>query len=137
MSEELTIRKAVANDVPFIMSGWLNSWRTSKHAGVIPNHLYYDTTRTLIEDLIARGAILIVAEVQGVLLGFAAGEVKDGKTVLHYCYCKDVFHRTGVEDKLIAALPGEKPGWFTFYQNRIGALKEWRWAPEIARRKTL
>ncbi len=137
MNDEYVIRKAVAHDVPFLMDAWLNSWRGSRYAGVIPNNQYYDVTRSVIEDLIARGTTLLVADAGKTLLGFSAGEEKDGVTVLHFCFVKDVYLRRGIEEKLIDALPGTKPGFFTFFQHRLGKQSGWRWAPEIARRKTL
>lgn len=137
MSQEFLIRRAEAGDIPFIFSYWMESWRTSRWAGVVRNCDYYTVTRSLIEDLISRGATLLVAEMNGTLLGFGCGEEKDGVSVLHYVAVKDPFHGFGVEEKILAALPGRKPGFFTFFQNRLHKSKEWKWAPEIARRKTL
>lgn len=121
----------------FVYDAWLQSWRESKFAGCIPNHLYYETTRTCIDELIARGAKVVVAELNGELLGFAVGEEKDGKTVHHYTYVKDPFLRKGVEEVLLSKLPGSSPGWFTFAQSRFLKDKAWKHAPEMARRQKL
>jgi GNAT superfamily N-acetyltransferase len=115
----------------------MDSWRTSRYAGVVRNNDYYTVTRSVIEDLLARGAVVLVADAGPSLLGFACGEEKDGVTVMHYIYVKDPFHGFGVEEKLLEALPGRKPGFFTFFLHRLGKLKAWRHAPEIARRKSL
>lgn len=125
------------DEVPFVFDSWLNSWRTSKYAGTIPNHLYYDTMRTCIEDLIARGAVVLVAEYKGEMLAWACGEVKDGRTVLHYQYTKDAFLRRGLEDTLINSLPGELPGFVTFATDRFIRDRKWQWVPEMARRQKL
>lgn len=122
-----------------VFDSWLKSWRISKFAGVIPNHLYFETQRTLIEDLIARGAVIKVAYPTGredIILGWACSEVKEGKCVLHYLYTKDPFIGLGIPDLLLAALPGDKPGFLT-HKLHLKELKEWRHAPEIARRKSL
>lgn len=124
-------------EVEFVYHSWLNSWRQSKYAGVITNNRYYDTTREAIEQLIARGAQVVVAELDGELLGFSCAEVKDGKMVHHYTYVKDPFLRKGVEERLLAALPGSTPGWFTFAQSAFLKDKQWKHAPEMARRLTL
>lgn len=121
----------------FVYNNWLNTWRASKFAGVIPNNLYYETTRTAIDELIGRGAKVIVAELNGELLGFACGEVKDGKTVHHYTYVKDPFLGHGLEEALLAQLPGVKPGWFTYASERFLKDKQWKHAPEMARRQKL
>lgn len=137
LGERCIVRPWHEDDVKFVYDSWLNSWRSSRYAGVVPNDLYYDTTRRAIEDLIARGAVVLVAELNGELLGFACGEVKDGKKVHHYTYVKDPFLRQGVEERLLAALPGESPGWFTFAQSRFLKDKQWKHAPEMARRLVL
>jgi len=130
-------RPATADELSLVFDSWLNSWRTSRHAGCIPNNLYFSTTRTVIEDLIARGATILVCDAGKTLKGWICGEVKDGRSVVHYLYCKDPYLRSGVEDRLLDALPGKKPGWFTFYLHRFGKDRSWTHAPEIARRKHL
>lgn len=137
LAEQATYRAWTDDDARFVYSSWLDSWRKSRYAGCVPNHLYYETTRTAIEDLIGRGATVIVAELDGELLGFACGEAKDGKKVHHYTYVKDPFLRKGVEERLLAALPGDEPGWFTFAQEWLLKDRRWKHAPEIARRKQL
>jgi ribosomal protein S18 acetylase RimI-like enzyme len=119
----------------FVMDNWLNDWRTSKYAGVLRNCDYYEATRTLIEDLIARGAKLLVAEHKS-FLGFICYELKDDKAVIHYRYVKDAFRRQGVEQLLLDAVPA-KSGWFTFYDADLAKNRDWKHAPEIARRKSL
>jgi len=140
LAEVATYRPIAEDEWPFIKDAWLNSWRVSRYAGVIRNCDYYEVTRTLIEDLVARGAVVFVAEYKGELLGFSCGEVKDGLTVHHYTYLKDPFHsrsRGEVEERLLSFLPGVGPGWFTFAQERFLKDKQWKHAPEMARRKAL
>ena len=136
---QIQLRPAKAEDLNFVFDSWMKSWRISKYAGVIPNNMFYDVQRTLIEDLIARGARLVVAHPDGrddVILGWACGEEKDGAAVLHYRYTKDPFLGLGIEAQLLAALPGTKPGFIT--HNLPGKdLKAWKWVPEMARRKQL
>lgn len=122
-----------------VFDSWLKDWRTSKWAGVIPNHLYFETQRTLIEDLIARGSVIKIAYPTGrpdIILGWACAEEKEGKAVLHYLYTKDPFLGLGVSNLLLTALPGEKPGFIT-HRLQGKEYKEWRHTPEMARRKSL
>lgn len=136
---EILVRDRAPDDLAMVFDSWLKSWRTSKWAGVIPNHLYFDTQRTLIEDLIARGAHIKIAYPEGrpdIILGWVCAEEKEGKTVLHYLYTKDPFIGLGIPDLLLAALPGAKPGFVTHKLN-VKELKEWRHTPEMARRKSL
>lgn len=136
---EILIRKRIPSDLAFVFDSWMKSWRTSKWAGVIPNHLYFETQRVLIEDLIARGAWILVAHPEGqvdTIIGWACAEQKDERCVLHYIYVKDPFLGLGIAEKLLDALPGRKPGFIT-HKLPNKALKEWRHTPEIVRRKAL
>jgi hypothetical protein len=90
----------------------------------------------VIEDLIARGAQIHVADAGQTLMGFVCFEVKDDEAVTHYIYTKDPFIRTSVEDRLLDSVPGRKPGRFTFHNVRLQRAG-WRHCPEMARRKSL
>lgn len=136
---EILVRERTAEDLPMVFDSWLKSWRMSKWAGCIPNHLYFETQRVLIEDLIGRGAKITVAYPSGrpdVILGWACGEEKEGKTVLHYLYTKDPFIGLGIPALLLASLPGGQPGFIT-HRLPLKEVKEWRHVPEMARRKSL
>jgi hypothetical protein len=136
---EILVRDRIPDDLPMVFDSWLKSWRVSKWAGTIPNHLYFETQRVLIEDLIARGAKIVVAHPEGhpdVIMGWACGELKEGKTVLNYAYVKDPYLGLGILERLLAALPGEQPGFIT-HKLPSKALREWRHAPEMCRRKSL
>lgn len=136
---DILVRKRIPSDIPFIFDSWMKSWRISKWAGCVPNHLFFESQRVLIEDLIARGAWILVAHPSGQLdtiIGWACAEQKDEKCVLHYLYYKDAFRGLGVADLLLAALPGSKPGYIT-HKLPEKLFKEWRHTPEMARRKAL
>lgn len=121
----------------FVFDTWLNKWRTSKWAGMIRNCDYFDVTRTLIEDLIARGAKITVAEhPSGEYVGWICYEHKD-KPVVHFRYVKDAFLRQGVEERLLAAVANGENGWFTFFDPNLAKDKRWKHEPSIARRKNL
>lgn len=125
------------DDMCFVVDTWLNDWRTSKWAGVVRNCDYYTITRTLIEDLIARGAAITVAQhPKGELLGWICYEHKDGQAIVHYRYVKDPFLRKGLDEALLGkAIEGVSPGFFTFYNSDLAKDRKWTHAPEIARRK--
>lgn len=130
------IRPFRASDCDFVFSNWLRTWRESKHAGVVRNHTFFTETRSLIEDLLARGMKILVADAGDTLMGFIAYELKDERTVIHYAWVKSVYLSTPVLTHLIASTPGGKPGFFTFFNRHLDK-EGWAWTPEIARRKTL
>ena len=136
---EVRVRPGKDEDLPLVFDSYLKSWRTNKAAGTIPNHLFYQVQRTALEDLLSRGALLQVAYPEGhedLILGWAVGEEKEGKTVLHYLYIKDPYLGLGLPALLLKCLPGEQPGFIT-HKLPLKETKEWRWTPEMARRKSL
>lgn len=130
------IRPFAASDVNFVFDTWLNSWRVSKYAGVVRNCSYYTETRSLIEDLLARGMKVAVADAGSTLLGFVAYEVKDGEAVVHYLWVKSPYLNLPIADRLLDAIPARRPGMFTFHNRRLEKAG-WKHVPEIARRQTL
>lgn len=132
------LRKRKAEDIDFIFDSWLQSWRKNRYAGTIPNNMYYEVQRCLIEDLLARGAMVVVAcsprDIDDIY-GWACAECKDNRTVLHYLHTKAGSPPDTI-DRLLSALPGLQPGFIThkLSDKRFAA---WRHAPEIARRKVL
>ena len=136
---EIKIRKGKDSDLPLVFDSYLKSWRVNKAAGTIPNHLFFDVQRALLEDLLARGAVLTIAHPdthEDLILGWALGELKEGKTVLHYVYIKDPYLGLGLPELLLKSLPGEQPGFLT-HKLQLKETKEWRHTPEMARRKSL
>lgn len=136
------IRGARSDDIRFVFDSWLRSWRKSPWAGVIPNNMYFPLTRSTIEQLIARGAELKVACLESNpdhILGWICHELNGPKAVVHYLYVKDPYLPLGIGEALIQAIPGEKPGFYTFRYRQVSDAcsyeKGWRHIPEIARRK--
>lgn len=131
----MKVRPFTQDDVPFIFNSWLKSFRTSPFAGVIPNHLYYEVYRTTIEDLIARGAEVLVAcdsAKETRILGYICFE----PNCLHYLYVKDPYLKLGVSDLLITESGLLPTAFYTFkYRQVESALPQGKWVPEIARRK--
>jgi hypothetical protein len=138
LSLRILIRDYEAVDLYLVFDSWLNSWRVNRHAGVIPNHKYYDLQREVIEGLIIRGAkINVAASFQsGASLGWVCYELKDEIPIVHYLYVKDPYLSYPVVRTLLESVPGTKPGFIT-HKLPLRELREWKHAPEIARRKVL
>lgn len=137
---EVVFRQARTDDFRFIFDSWLRSWRDSPWAGVIPNNVYFPLTRSVIEQLVARGAEFDVAchaEDPDVILGWCCHEMVGPDAVVHYIYVKDPYLPFGLGRQFVDRVPGNQPGFYTFrYRQVVDALpKGWRHVPEIARRK--
>lgn len=139
MSHTLTSRPAKPEELNFIYDSWLNSWRDSRWAGCVPNHLYFDTQRATIAGLLSRGASLRVitfSTTPDMILGWTCFEYQGSTTVLHYIYSRDSYLLPGITKHFLETCLGDSPGLVT-HQQLNKALKKWKHCPEIARRKNL
>lgn len=141
-SNDIVFRAPRSDDISFIFDSWLRSWRKSGWAGVIPNNVYFPLTRSVIEQLVGRGAEFLVACLANNpdhILGWICHELSGPDAVVHYLYVKDPYLSLGIGDALVQKIPGKKPGFFTFRYRQVSeacSIEEgWRHAPEIARRK--
>lgn len=140
MTDRMILRPMEPADTSFFFNSWLESWKKSRYAGVIRNCDYYKVTREVIEGLIKRGARIHVAcnpSNQEHIYGWVCHELTgDGFAVVHYLYVKDPFLKMDVDKALMSMVDGEKPGFYTFNYTQVSkACPNWKWAPEIARRK--
>ena len=137
----INIREAEPDDLNFIYDAWFKSWRSSKYAGVVPNNRYFELMRETVENLVGRGARLLVAVASGRLLGFICYEMTtDGLPVCHYIYVKDPYFKFGVGELLRdEAFPNMlEPGFITFKSPIVMKyFSDFKHAPEIARRKDI
>lgn len=137
------LRDINPKDKDFVFDSWLKSWRTQRAAGVIPNNLYYETTRSVIENLVGRGAVIKVAcslSDPTHIYGYICYEVlSNGDWVVHYLYVKDPYIELNVDKGLMSFIK-EKP-FITFAYKQVKYAVERKfgrsrgWVPEIARRK--
>jgi hypothetical protein len=94
----LIIRDASAEDVPFIFSSWLKSFRNGAMCRHVDNTIYYAEHHKVCEKLMKRCKILIAADANDVanILGWICYEEIDGIFTLHYAYTKHTFRGLGV-----------------------------------------
>ena len=132
------IRDVKREDVPFVFDSWLKSWRVNRYAGCIPNNLYYATTRANIERLVARGAVIKVACLdsnEDTILGWICYEQLDKDICIHYLYVKDPYLTKGVGQELVKEFTS---GFYSYRCNQLRDfldMTQWKWTPEIARRR--
>lgn len=140
MPSEIVIRPAGEDDIKFVMSSWKQSWRVCPWAGVIRNDEYFDSIRSTIDGLIARGAVLQVACLASkpeAIIGWVCSELlSDGLCCIHYVYVKDPYLRNGIGEQLVDSCQGKKPGLYTFrFRQVVESCQGYKHAPEVARRK--
>lgn len=142
MSPELekvvVFRPLEPGDVNFILDSWLKSYRDSDWAGVVPNHLYYQTMHESVEGLLARGAKIEVACARHdstKILGWICSEIVKGGWCMHAVYVKDPYRRLGLAKELITRNETQGRRFYTFRTKCSGYFAGLEYAPEIARRK--
>jgi GNAT superfamily N-acetyltransferase len=133
-------RLVTPEDIPFVMSSWIKSFRPSPWAGVFRNNRFTEETKGTILDLLERGAIIEVACSKNDptnILGWACGErLRDGSVVCHYVYVKQAVRRMGLASELLEHIRGSQDRcYYTFRTYDSDHFPAWRHVPEIARRK--
>lgn len=141
----VTIRPATAEDLPYIITTWVRSFRESPYAGLVPNHLYRSVYESTVTDLLARGAKLFVAcsaADPDFIVGFACWEQVPGRfhnrPIVHYVFVREKFRRLGFGKKLLAGMNHSKPLYTFRFPGVLDAKLRaagWKHAPYIARIK--
>lgn len=110
MINDIEIRLAKLEDIAFIYSTWLRSYRHSAHfTKKISNEIYYDMHHKIIDRFISRGGEILVACPKGepdVILGYVALETST--PIVQYIYVKKNFRRMGIGAALFKAAGNPK-----------------------------
>lgn len=137
-----SIRPATPAELPGVYEAWAGTWKRSRSAGCIPNHLFNEVTFTAITQLLQRGmkvAVLVADAAPELVLAWVAYEAdaRSDQMIVHYLFTKDGFRQRGLAKTLLAHIgAGEK----FIYTHQTGFAKYWPQAyhnPGIARRKSL
>lgn len=112
MTQEFSIRKANADDIPFIYDTWKNSFRYDKVTPGIRNFVFYPE-QTAVMDMIlaAKTTDVLVAckpDEQFVVFGYMVHQAKP--PILHYIYVKEALQKLGIAKALFAAGFGPEIG---------------------------
>ena len=112
--EAIKIRDIDSNDIPFIFSTWLKSYKhSSAFAKRITNDVFFDFHHRLVDAIIRRPQTLIkvacLAEDPFVIIGYLVSE-DTRPAVIHYLFVKKAFRQMRVAQILLNTLeqdPGE------------------------------
>lgn len=138
------LRPAAPSELAAVMEAWAGTYRKSRSAGCIPNHLFNEVTFTAITQLLQRGAhvqVLVDKRAPELVLAWICFEQdkRSSQPVVHYMFVRDGFRQRGLSKVLLAAAGMQSDGKFVythstpFMQYYPGGY----WNPGIARRKAL
>lgn len=136
------VRAPSPEELPAVFEAWAGTWKRSRSAGCIPNHLFAEVTFTAITQLLERGMQVLVLAARShpdVPLAWVAFErdKRADQVIVHYLFTRDSFRRRGLAQTLLDSIgAGQK----FIYTHQTGYAKYWPDAfhnPGIARRKEL
>jgi len=110
------------DDLHFVLSSWLQSYRLSSPCINIPPHVYFKEQESKIKNLIVDSQLLIACNKldPGQIFGWACFQ----PDVFHYVYVKSTFRKNGIARELFrrSGMPTDKEFFYThtpyiFYKN--------------------
>lgn len=121
---------------------WAGTWKRSRSAGCIPNHLFNEVTFTAITQLLQRGMqvrVLTAVAQPSVVLGWIAYEQdkRSSQPIVHYLFVKDGFRQRGYSKLLLAHVGGADRFVYTHQTSFSQYYKGGYHNPGVARRKAL
>lgn len=134
-----------AEEYGLIFDSWAASFKKSPYAGCITNDMYPEVSRRTMQDILDRGARVIVAvtetpEGERRVMGYSVSE--PNRRVLHYVYVKRDFRGMGIGHALLedvqTAGDDNLDGWEYTHRTKAsdGFLgRGWKWNPIPARVK--
>ena len=101
--KNIRLRTANDEDLPFIFSSWLKSYRSSHFAKKITNTIYFGDHHKVIEHLLKNSIVMISCneEDPSQIYGYAVGSQVDGIFILHFIYVKHTFRNMGIGSMLL------------------------------------
>lgn len=108
--ETVMLRGLQENDIHFIFSSWLKSFRGSNFSKNISNTLYFDQQHKLIEHLLATAHVVIACNKEDPeqIFGYMVGGFVGNLFVVHYIYVKHPYRRLGVGNLLLNSMDHSK-----------------------------
>ena len=109
MKESVRLRTLIDDDLPFLFSSWLKSYRSSHFAEKITNTIYFEDHHKVIERIIKNSKVLIACNPAdpSQLYGYSVATEEGGVLVLHFLYVKHTFRNMGIGNTLLDAVGHE------------------------------
>jgi GNAT superfamily N-acetyltransferase len=129
MEEQIAIRDAVADDMPFFFNSFLNHYKhSSPHTRLIPDSNYYLELHNIVDRVLERkGNILklcVLAEDPSIVFGYLWAN--DCPDTIFYLYVKKAFRGLGIAKTLLQSVfpdfSEHKKFWYPFFTYDAGKI---------------
>ncbi len=100
MSQQWSIRPPTPDDLAFIYSSWLKSYKHDSLLGKsVRTTVYFENYREVLDRLLATSSVLVacISDEPSVILGYLVHE----DSIAHYCFVKESFRRMGIGASLL------------------------------------
>jgi hypothetical protein len=116
-----SIRAATDNDIPYIFSSWLKSYKATLPN--VPTNIYYTQQHKVIEDILAKSQTIILcsSEDPDQIFSYVVFEATTEQTTIHWLNTKYSFRRLGFATQLLQLLPTDTPSFYS-HQSRLSTL---------------
>lgn len=95
MKHDWTFRQALPQDIPFIYSSWLKSYKhDSDFAKTIRTGIFFDNYREVLDDILERADVIVAClpNDKDIIIGYLVYEAH----AIHYSFVKESFRNLGV-----------------------------------------
>lgn len=113
---DVEIRQAIPNDINFIFSTWLKSYRKSSFVGEkVENKEFFNNYNQIIDNLLLKSTTYVAClkDDEIVICGYICAQ----DDIIHYIFVKEVFRNLGIARKLIKHM--EVPPTYTTHLTRM------------------
>lgn len=102
LGKMMTLRPMDEEDRSFIFSSWIRSYRSSQAMAFVPNAVYYDKQKQLIEYILSRSIVSVAVNYNddSQIFGWVCFEQEPIHTI-HYCYVKQPYRNMGIANVLL------------------------------------
>lgn len=103
---KIRLRPATQEDVPFIFSSWLKSYRNSLYARNITSTTYFSEHHKIIQNIVKKNPVIIACNDAdpSQVYGYICAGKTEGIFTLHYIYIKQSFRTMGIAKSLMQSM---------------------------------
>jgi GNAT superfamily N-acetyltransferase len=98
-----SIRRAVPDDLPFILRGWIESQGHCRPWLLVDRSWYCAAQHALCERLMRRSLVLVACNPDDVGQVYGVCVAEPAKRTLHWIYVKEAFRQLGIGGRLMLA----------------------------------